>query len=375
MESSLTKAITAGTCTLTACLGAILLGANSPPKTNPAPSWNQKAAAAYLDYREGWWNAWPTAARDHETFCVSCHTAVPYAISRSALRAGLGESSASPQESALIENVTKRVRLWNEVDPFYSDAKRGVYKTSESRGTESVLNALILASHDAPSGKLGADTRTALHNMWALQLTEGEARGAWAWLRFDNEPWEANDSQFYGACLAAVAAETAPENYASSPDVQDNLGPLREYLNREAAKQSAINRVELLWASARWPGLLSPESRKSIIREILEKQQADGGWSLSTMVGTWKRRDGTPLDASSDGYATGLVAYALEQAGLTRENIPLARGLDRLVNNQNKTEGMWPGYSLNKRRDPATDTGRFMSDAATAYAVLALSHK
>jgi len=38
-----------------------------------------------------------------------------------------------------------------------------VPKTAESRGTESILNALILVWSDAPR----ADSRLALDNMWA----------------------------------------------------------------------------------------------------------------------------------------------------------------------------------------------------------------
>ena len=129
--------------------------------------------------------------------------------------------------------------------------------------------------------------------MWALQQTAGDEKGAWPWLKFNNEPWEAHDSQYYGASLAAVALGAAPQDYRSTPEIQNNLKLLREYLTREYAKQVAINRVVLLWASTKWPGLLLPEQQASIIDEALSKQQADGGWSLSSLVGTWKLADGT----------------------------------------------------------------------------------
>ena len=359
--------------------------------TSIGHSWDQKAAAAYLDQRAGWWMEWPRAARDHETFCVSCHTAVPYAMSRPALRAALAEQGPSANERKLLDNVRKRVRLWKEVAPFYTDADRGVYKSVESRGTESVLNALILVSNDASNdargdannydGKgarnahLSEDTRAAFENMWAEQQTAGDKKGAWLWLRFKNEPWEADDSDFYGASLAAIAVGTAPENYRARAEIQNNLKMLREYLNREYAAQTLSNRVVLLWAAAKLPGLLDPERQKAIINEALSKQQADGGWSLTSMAGDWKRHDGTPQETQSDGYATGLIAFALQQAGIPRENAQLKQALGWLANHQNKTDGFWMAYSLNNNEEHhiSPDTARFMKDAATAYAVLALS--
>src|SRR6266567_2098288 len=347
----------------------------NPPETKIATSWDQKAAAAYLDQRASWWIEWPKSARDHETFCVSCHTAVPYALSRPALRKPLAESAPSANERRLLDNVTRRVRLWKEVAPFYSDADRGAYKTVESRGTESVLNALILASNDAQSGYLTHDTLTAFDNMWAEQQTTGNKKGAWSWLRFANEPWEADDSDFYGATLAAVAVGTAPGNYRASPEIQNSLKMLREYLNRESAAQTTINRVVLLWASARLPGLLEPEKQKAISAELFSKQQPDGGWSLSSLVGPWKRNDGTQQEPKSDGYATGLIAFALQQAGIPRENAQEKLALAWLTANQNKTGGFWLSYSLNKNVEHhmTPTTALFMNDAATAYAVLALT--
>ena len=258
-------------------------------------------------------------------------------------------------------------------------------KADESRGTESVLNALILASHDAQSGRLSDDTRAAFDNMWALQQTTGNNRGAWLWLQFDQEPWEANDSPYYGAALAAMAVGIAPGNYASTPEIQNNLQRLREYLNRQSAAQSTINRVFLLWASTKLPGLLQPEQQKAIVNEVLSRQQADGGWRLASLtwrwngwslrglVNMWVREDGTPMEGKSDGVATGLITLALQEAGVPHDNAQLQHGLSWLINNQNGAAGFWPASSVNKRRHMSSDTGRFMSDAATAYAVLALT--
>src|SRR5215472_872658 len=346
------------------------------PAASVASSWDQKAAAAYLDRRQEWWMSWPRAQRDHDTFCVSCHTAMPYALSRSALRTELAEKAPSADEQKLLDNVTKRVRLWKEVAPIYPDAQWGAHKSVESRGTESVLNALILVSRDAESGQLSSDARTALDNMWGEQQTSGSAKGGWLWQRFNKEPWEADDSDYYGATLAAVAAGTAPANYRNAPEIQDDLKMLREYLNRESAAQKPINRASLLWASAKIPGLIEPDRKKAILSELLEKQLSDGGWSLSSLSGDWKRDDGTPQEANSDGYATGLITFALQQSGVSLENVQLRRGLAWLTANQDKTEGSWPAFSLNKNKQHhlSPETALFMNDAATAYAVLSLSY-
>ena len=100
------------------------------------------------------------------------------------------------REMIMGENYERNITL---IRSHFSRFSRGtVHKTSESRGTESILDAFILSNHDAQTGTLNADTRLAFANMWALQQQTGDEKGAWSWYHFDNQPWEASDSQYYG---------------------------------------------------------------------------------------------------------------------------------------------------------------------------------
>ena len=50
----------------------------------------------------------------------------------------------------------------------------------------------------------------------------------------------------------------------------------------------------------------------------------------------------------------------------------LGKGMAWLVKNQDQTEGGWSAWSLNKNRTDR-EAGLFMTDAATAFAVMSLT--
>lgn len=352
---------------LAASLSPLLLAAD-PSSTAGDTRWNPQAAATYLDQRLAWWSQWPNSQRDHGTFCVSCHTAVPQALSRLTVSE---KPETSEAERKLIASVTTRVRMWDEVSPYYSDQARGAGKTAESRGTEAVLNALVLASYSPSSEMMNPDLKLALNHLWAAQLKSGDGKGAWDWFQFHYAPWE-GDSQFFGATVAAIAISATPESYRSAPEVQEGVQSLQEYLKSHSGSQKLLDRVMLLWASTKLPGLLSDAEQKAIFAEALAKQHADGGFSTTDFVGPWARVDKTPLETKSDGYATGLMALVLEDSRVALRDKQLRSALDWLAKNQEKSDGRWLAYSLNKNRDLSTDIGKFMSDAATAYASAAL---
>src|SRR3989442_12434916 len=87
--------------------------------------WDREGAAKYLDERMDAWfaNAKKLRTGQGETTCVSCHTVIPYALSRPILRRAMHVSTRTPQEVRLLEGVARRVGTFDGHQPFYDGAK------------------------------------------------------------------------------------------------------------------------------------------------------------------------------------------------------------------------------------------------------------
>ena len=353
---------------------AVLVLAVAPMARADEPTgWNRAAAIRHLDDRAQAWLDFTGAYRGEgatRTTCLSCHSFVPYLLTRAATL----DVPAAPRAKSL-DQIKARVAHWSDLDtpawklPYDHSAE----KKRQSRGTEAVLNALILASDDR-ARKLNEPspaTKTALEHLGSTQRTAGPDAGSWDWLDFGLEPWEAGDGRFHGATLAARALGTAPGYDLKSAEVRPRVDRLRDYVRTHVADQGLFNRVALLRASADLDGLLTDPERTKLVDEILALQRPDGGWSLASL-GEYERSDHTPEDKESDGLATGFILDALRASGLPKSHPAVAKGLDWLRGHQQK-DGGWITVSLNKKRDPKSHVGQFMSDAATAYAVLALT--
>ncbi len=333
-------------------------------------SWKPDAAAKYLDQRQSVWF-------EHAK-CVSCHTGLPYALARPALRKFSGSNTPSQQEAKLLDQIRLRVANWKNLDTkefgLYYDANDQL--KMQSWGTEAVFNAVILSFADRYQGNSSPSeaTKQAFLNLWQTQVQTGDDKGSWDWLDFNEAPWGNIEARYFGAALAAIAVGTAPGYYAPGTDLEagTKVKLLQGYLKDRLPKQNLHNRAWSLWASTKIEGILSNAEQKRLIEQLFDKQQEDGGWSLPSL-GTWVRNDRTPQETASDGYATALVLHVLQTAGLPKDDVRIAKGLVWLKRNQSVT-GAWRSVSLVKKREPSSHTGKFMSDAATAFAVLALTH-
>jgi squalene-hopene/tetraprenyl-beta-curcumene cyclase len=218
---------------------------------------------------------------------------------------------------------------------------------------------------------LSAEGEKAFDRMWSLQVKSGPDKGAWLWSDFDLDPWETKDAAFYGAALGALATGLAPADYQSRPEIQENVAALRAYLREGEKTQPLHNRVFLLWASSKLRDLLPDADKQAILDELWRKQEADGGWTIQSL-GQWKKREKAPAAVGSNSYATALIAYSVEQAGIQPSQAGLSKALAWLRTHQDPQGGYWAAESMNHKHDPGSVPEKFMTDAATGYATAAL---
>ena len=143
-----------------------------------------------------------TAARERPPPIASVATVSCPMHWRGLYFAGFGTRNRRPNGKRKPWNRRSfRVANWSQLDEveyqlFYDFDEP---KKKQSRGTEAILNALILTGLDdrfEGRPQPGADTKKALSILWATQVTTGEHKGSWDWLNFGLEPWESTSSRY-----------------------------------------------------------------------------------------------------------------------------------------------------------------------------------
>ncbi len=278
--------------------------------------------------------------------CATCHTNMFYMIARPALHTIQRDSG--------------------EVRSFYEDYRKVRWLKNgptEKDGFWTIVVGTGLTFNDAQTtGKHSDLAREVLDMMWKVQREDG----GWNWPHCDYAPMEIDDH--YGVTIAALTVGVAPGGYAETPQSRAGLEKLRTYFKNNPPK-SLHHRAMLAWCSVRIDGIATEEQRKQTLAELLALQLDDGGWSTSGLLTDWKglaRDDGKPLNTkTSDGYGTGLVMVIARELGLSADDARLRRGVKWIRTNQRES-GKWFTQS------PVKDAGNLISNAGSAYVILAL---
>ena len=327
-------------------LAAVLVATSSTLSAD----WNPELAARYLDGRQKEWFSWkPAMSADGP--CVSCHTGMTYLLARPALRRRLKESQPTMYEVGLLDRLR---------------AKVGEKPAGGLQGVETIFSAMFLSREDVTK-TMSAHSQKAFDQLWALQARDGASKGGWRWYAADLDPWENTESGRFGASLAAVALTQTPDDYRTAPMVREQSAALQAYLMDSIASRRLHDRLALLLARSFIPDSL----RQSITADALGKQQADGGWTIESL-GPWMAHPDAPPSTGSNAYATAFATVALLRGGAPAADPKLARALDWLQSHQDASTGAWAAVSMNKRYPDGSMESRFMQDAATAFASLAL---
>jgi hypothetical protein len=144
---------------------------------------------------------------DTQTACVSCHAGLAYALSRPVLRRVMQVDAPSTQEARSDRrHHAPRRDLQHTPGAAMTSTSAG---RIESRGTEAVLNAVILTSADA-ARNLREPSAAHEEGAGAVCGRHSEPMVRWDWLEFGLEPWETTEPRTTGPrCRRSLAGTRA----------------------------------------------------------------------------------------------------------------------------------------------------------------------
>ena len=189
-----------------------------------------------------------------------------------------------------------------------------------------------------------------------LETVKGDQTDSGSWSAWtDTRPpifTRSDDTMTAMATLALVPAAAAGD--ATAIVARDRGAKWLTETKTDDDPQSVAMRL-VLWQRLGRPA----EELEPLAKRMIERQNADGGWSQSA-------------DMASDAWATGQALYALAHAGLGADHPAVTRGRAFLVTSQ-RADGSWPMTS--RPIKPGGEGSKSLipiTGAGSAWAVLGL---
>jgi hypothetical protein len=280
--------------------------------------------------------------------CISCHTtgwglAAQPIIDSGSDEVAEGRSFAQEYLSGYLEGDVKPHKQYGSIEGL-------------------VATAAFLAMSDARSGnEIHQVTRQGLDHAWELL----DASGTWEeWLQCNWPPFE-SDAEFGPTLMLVALGEIRGIANLEEQDIKA-AAKLSKYL-QDNPPLSLHAKAMRLWAAIYWSELIPAKERSAWLEDLLDAQATDGGWSMASLAGpAWKRDGGEGQTTTSEAYPTAFVTYVLLQTGCSPEDAVILEGRHWLRQHQ-REGGDW------FTRSPRRDRKHYISRAATAFSLLALT--
>ncbi|MBI3684751.1 MAG: ankyrin repeat domain-containing protein [Acidobacteria bacterium] len=277
--------------------------------------------------------------------CIACHHQTAAAPAIAAAR-----SAGIPVDDAAARDLVKSMIALTSV------SQPGFLQTVPPPGT---IDSMLLTAFALSENEVPADLNT--DSILFFLAAGQQSSGAWSpGFGISRAPMEERDIMRTAFAVKALQAYGWP---ARKSEFAGRIARARAWL-LQAHPKTSYECAELL-LGLQWSGA-GRDSIQRAAKALLAGQHADGGWPQNDRL-------------ASDAYATGFALFALRESGsAAKPDAAYRRGVAFLLKTQLE-DGSWYVRSRAVKFQPYFQSGfphdhdQWISAAATAYAVIALS--